>query len=91
MARSYYPPPIKTISFKVDEGLDDWLEGEAKKVGRSKSELAREALEGFRRKQLGPSVHDIMKDVCGSIKGGPRDLSTNKKYMEGFGRDRRPA
>ncbi|MEY2429805.1 MAG: hypothetical protein QOJ40_2690, partial [Verrucomicrobiota bacterium] len=31
------------------------------------------------------SLHDRMKDVCGILKGGPRDLSTNPKHMEGFG------
>jgi hypothetical protein len=33
-----------------------------------------------------PSLHDRMKDICGIIKDGPRDLSTNmRKYLEGFG------
>ena len=29
---------------------------------------------------------DLAKDLCGSVKGAPRDLSTNRKYLEGFGR-----
>ncbi|MGH9945933.1 MAG: helix-turn-helix domain-containing protein [Pyrinomonadaceae bacterium] len=28
----------------------------------------------------------IIKKFAGSITGGPSDLSTNKKYMEGYGR-----
>jgi len=31
------------------------------------------------------SFYDLTKDVCG-IYDGPRDLSTNPKYMEGFGK-----
>ncbi|MGI8966715.1 MAG: hypothetical protein ACR2H1_11600 [Limisphaerales bacterium] len=80
---------MKTISFKVDEATDNWLESEAKKLGRTKSDLAREALERHQNGWQSQSIHQIMKDVCGSIKGGPRDLSTNKKYLKGFGRDRR--
>ncbi len=32
-----------------------------------------------------PSFYDLTKEFCGCIKGGPPDLSTNPKYMEGFG------
>ncbi|MGH9819200.1 MAG: hypothetical protein ACRD43_03440, partial [Pyrinomonadaceae bacterium] len=30
----------------------------------------------------------LIDKFAGCIKGGPPDLSTNKKYMEGFGRDK---
>jgi hypothetical protein len=33
-----------------------------------------------------PSLYDLTKEFCGCIKGGPADLSTNPKYMEGFGK-----
>jgi len=35
------------------------------------------------------SLYDALKrdGLIGCIKGGPSDLSTNPKYMEGFGRD----
>lgn len=29
----------------------------------------------------------ILDKILGKVSLGPRDLSTNKKYMEGFGRD----
>jgi hypothetical protein len=77
---------MKTISLKLDDALANWLEGQAKKLGRTKSEIAREALERSRNGQLGPSAHDIMKDVCGTIKSAPRDVSRNmRKYLKGFG------
>jgi len=31
------------------------------------------------------SFYDVTQDFCGCIKGGPDDLSTNPKFMEGFG------
>lgn len=30
----------------------------------------------------------IISKFAGCIKGGPPDVSTNRKYMEGFGRDK---
>ncbi len=33
-----------------------------------------------------PSVpYDRIKHLAGSVKGGPSDLATNKKYLEGLG------
>jgi len=78
---------MKTLTLKVDAGLANWLETEAKRLGRTKSQIAREALERGRQGKAAPSVHDLMKDVCGSIKGAPRDMARNmKKYMKGFGK-----
>lgn len=31
------------------------------------------------------SALDIAGDLVGCLEGGPSDLSTNKKYLEGFG------
>jgi hypothetical protein len=33
------------------------------------------------------SAYDVMKDGCGIARSGHRDLATNPKHMEGFGRD----
>jgi hypothetical protein len=32
------------------------------------------------------SAHDLMKDLCGIVRSGVGDLSTNKKHLEGMGR-----
>jgi hypothetical protein len=32
------------------------------------------------------SLHEKMQKFCGIIKDGPPDLSTNKKYFDGFGK-----
>ena len=77
---------MKTLTLKIDESLDHWLAEQARHLGRTKSHIAREALEHSRNGQRGQSVHDIMKDYCGIIKGAPRDYASNRRYLKGFGR-----
>ena len=31
------------------------------------------------------SCYDLARDLAGTVKGLPRDIATNPKYMEGFG------
>jgi hypothetical protein len=76
---------VKTISLKIDENLDSWLTNEAKKLGRTKSEIAREALAGRRKGNQKQSIHQMMQEFCGSIKGGPKDYASNRKHLKGFG------
>ena len=76
---------MKTLTVKINEPLDRWLETEARRLGRTKSEIAIQALIQHRNAAKPLSLHDRMKDVCGILKGGPRDLSANPKHMEGFG------
>ena len=77
---------MKTLTLRIEDGLDQWLAEEAKRLGRTKSAIVRDALAQRRTGEKALSIHDRMKDVCGSIKGAPRDVSTNmKKYLEGFG------
>ena len=42
-----------------------------------------------RAKPAAHSLYDRIKHLCGVI-SGPGDLSTNPKYMEGYGQSRRP-
>jgi len=81
---------MTTITCKILETADVELEAVARKRGVTKSKVVREAIENVlqserQRGQL--SAHDVMKDACGVIKGGPRDRSWNPKRLEGFGRD----
>ena len=58
--------------------------------GGAKSVVVREAIEENlveQRKRVELSAYEQMKGACGIVKGGPRDLATNRKPMEGFGRD----
>jgi hypothetical protein len=53
-----------------------------------KSALVRESLEiALRRRPRrgAASCYDMAHDLAGTVKGLPRDLASNPKYMEGFG------
>jgi hypothetical protein len=76
---------MKTISLKLPEPLANWLTRRAKELGRSKSDIVRQALEEQKPGKGALSCHDLMKDLCGSF-SGPPDLSTNPKYMDDFGK-----
>ncbi len=81
---------MTTITCKLPEALDAELEVVAEKRGVSKSEVIREAIEANlpeQKKQAGLSAFDVMKAACGILKGGPRDLATNPRHLEEFGRD----
>ncbi len=76
---------MKTLTVKLPEPLASWLSRRAKELRRPQSELVRDALERARSGTGAASCHDLMMDVCGSV-SGPRDLSTNAKYLDGFGK-----
>jgi hypothetical protein len=60
------------------------LERAAKRSGQSKSEVVRTALEQFLKAERPMSALELAGDLAGCGEG-PGDLSTNPKYMEGFG------
>jgi len=82
---------MKTVTVKLPDELAVRLEKRAKRLGVSKSAILRESLE---RNLVGkngaveeePSAYDLMRDGFGCVDSGIGDLSTNPKYMEGFGR-----
>ena len=79
---------MRTISLKLPEDLLADLEREAKARRVSKSALVRESVETALRRRSRPgatSCYDLARDLAGSVKGLPRDLAGNPKYMEGFG------
>lgn len=80
---------MQTISLKLPDDLLSQLESAAKARRVTKSRLIRESLEKtLRSKQRGEEIscYDLARDLVGSIKGLPRDLARNPKYMEGFGK-----
>ena len=55
----------------------------------SKSKIVREALESSlaeRKVSRELSAFDLVKDLCGIVKDGAADMSTNPKYMKNFGK-----
>ena len=79
---------MRTISLKLPEDLLADLTREAKARRVSQSALVRNCLESTlrRRSRRGAaSCYDLARDLAGTVKGLPRDLAVNPKYMDGFG------
>ena len=79
---------MRTITFKAGNHLDDWLAKESKSLRVTKSQIVRETLETRMKQAGGKSCYDLTKDICGSLRSGVSDLSTNKKYLKNFGRQK---
>lgn len=77
---------MMTLTLKIPPETNARLEAEARRRHVSKSRVVRDALERslVRRTASSPSVYDRIKHICGTVHG-PKDLSTDPKYMEGFG------
>ena len=79
---------MQTISLKLPDDLLADLKREAKARRISKSALVRESVEAAlrgRSRGNAASCYDLARDLAGTIKGLPRDLASNPKYMVGFG------
>jgi len=76
--------PMRTVSFKLPEDLDDTLDELARARRSSRSALVREAIESLAKGKR-RSVTALANDLVGSV-DGPTDLATNRKHMAGYGR-----
>jgi predicted DNA-binding protein len=80
----------ETLSIKVPKAVKLRLKAVAKARKVRPSVLLREALDQVLagHSTLGrTSCYDLCSDLFERLEaGGPRDLSTNKKYMENFGK-----
>jgi hypothetical protein len=86
---TYYRCRVNTISLKLPDSLLELLEAESRARRTTKSSVVREALEktlAARPRSHKASCFDLARDLAGSVKGLPRDLATNPKYLEDFGR-----
>jgi Arc/MetJ-type ribon-helix-helix transcriptional regulator len=80
---------MTTVTCKISEELDARLESVARKERVSKSAVLRDALEQrLKARRHRPSAYDIVRHLCGSLRG-PRDLSTNPKYLNDLGEQAR--
>jgi len=79
---------MKTISLKLPAPLANWLAKRANELGRSRSDLVRQALEEQRQGKNSRgknSCAELMSEFGGFFRG-PRDLSSNPKYMRDLGK-----
>lgn len=80
---------MRPLTVKVPRSLERRLDELARRRAVPRSVIVREALEAYvARAQTSPL--DLIADLVGSVDGLPSDLSTNPKYMEGFGEYRPP-
>ena len=85
---AYYAMIMRTISVKLPDELLADLTREAKAMRVTKSWLVRKSLEkGLHEQQPARAVscYDLARDLAGTVKGLPKDLAENPKYMDGFG------
>jgi Arc/MetJ-type ribon-helix-helix transcriptional regulator len=79
---------MRTISLKLPDALLAHLDNEARKRRTTKSSVVRESLEKALHQtpsSRAVSCYDLARDLAGSIKGLPKDLADDPKYMQGFG------
>jgi Arc/MetJ-type ribon-helix-helix transcriptional regulator len=76
--------PMRTVSFKLPQALDDALNELALARGASRSALVREALEALAKGKR-RSVTSLAGKLVGSL-DGPADLATNRKHLSGYGK-----
>ncbi len=78
---------MTTITCKLPETLAAQLDSLARGQRRTKSAVLREILEERLDRHEPQTVYayDLVKHLCGTLKGGPTDLATNPEYMKGFG------
>ncbi|MDQ6913349.1 MAG: ribbon-helix-helix domain-containing protein [Verrucomicrobiota bacterium] len=84
----------ETLSIKVPVQTKVRLKSIAKRRQTTPSKLLREALDLVLAGQKAngrPSLYDLSRDLFEKypLGSGPRDLSTNPKYMKDFGKDGR--
>jgi len=78
---------MEILTLKIPIALKSKLSSHARQKGTSQSEIVRKALTDFFQKddlRLNGSV-DYAQDIAGSAEG-TEDLSSNKKYLDDYGR-----
>ena len=80
----------KRVTVRIDEELERKLMKRAHATGVTQSEALREAIRAWAEEdqeadQLSFGERLRRSGLIGCIKDAPPDLSTNPKYMEGFG------
>ena len=79
------------ITIRVPQELGDKLRRRSAMTGRSESELVREALETQLRDTGGNrSAYELAQQsgIVGCVEGTPKDLSTSRRHMAGFGKSK---
>jgi hypothetical protein len=79
---------MMTVTARIPQALGRALAARAKRQNRPQSALVREAIEALvsdNGKTRPGTVGEVASRLFGCV-SGVRDLSTNPRYMEGFGK-----
>jgi predicted DNA-binding protein len=77
------------ITVRVPQALTTRLRNRSRAKGTTESELVREALENYLGSSGGErSAYNLAEEagIIGFARNAPRDLSTNLRYLKGFGK-----
>lgn len=81
---------MSVLTCKLPHALDSRLADLARRRGVPKSVLVREAIEAkIAEEAAAPRAANLIEalgDSVGSIASGKRDLASNKKHLQGYGR-----
>ncbi|PWU16731.1 MAG: hypothetical protein C5B50_12835 [Verrucomicrobia bacterium] len=81
---------MSILRLPLPEKLNQRLTLAARRSGKTPARFVRETVEARLAKAdlpltEGPSLYARSRDLCGSVSGGPRDLASNKKHLNGYG------
>ncbi|MDZ7854843.1 ribbon-helix-helix domain-containing protein [Sphaerotilus sp.] len=82
---------MRTLSVKLPPPLDTALSQASARQHLSKSELVRRAVAAYLSttpdipSPRPPSALDLAGDLVGCFGGGPTDLASNPRHLDGFG------
>jgi hypothetical protein len=81
---------MSTLTLQLPERLKQRLMLAARRSGRTPARFVRETVEARLAgaplpSDRGLSLYELSRDVCGSVFGGPKDLASNKKHLDGYG------
>lgn len=77
------------ITIRIPEILGQRLRNRSQIKGQTESDLVREALENYLGQSTKEaSAYELAQEagLIGSVKRAPKDLSTNRRHFDGFGR-----
>jgi predicted transcriptional regulator len=81
---------MSILTLKISAALEREITRAARRERISKSELARRAMQQYVSRSEAPagarSAAGLASGLIGSIRGLPRDLSTNSRYLDDYGR-----
>jgi hypothetical protein len=75
---------METVTIKMERKHLALLKEQAKALGRSRAAVVRDLIDQHLGQKKRPSLHDLAKDLCGSVRGS-KNLST--RPLTGYGRD----